>query len=220
MARVKLSPSTIEAFRKGRLYERSDAELIDQITGEFKPNAPVSIGSAFGSLLEKGEAVGKWSEGVLQVYEPEFSALWDLDTQLVELALAHRAAYRGMAYEVRAQVELECMGYTVVCPMRVDGLRGLCVHEFKTTAGNAAYEDFERSVQWRLYLMAFPDAAKAVYSVFQVGRTKADPRLVTLKGFRQFAFERDTNLAQYVHEQVFEVLHFLSIRGLIQYIEV
>jgi hypothetical protein len=222
MARLKISPSVLEAFRKGRLFDRSDAELVEQLTGEFKGNEATSLGSAFHSIIEHGDTVGNWELGtphgaILHVYEPELSALWAFTYEAVEAAWRFRSAYPAMAHEVRGELETECRGHVIHSPLRVDGVHGARIHEVKTTCSNftPSWEVFERSAQWRIYLLAFPQAQKVVYTVFQLKRDRKDERLVHFKECHQFAYTRENGMAEYVAREMYELVCFAEARGLI-----
>lgn len=218
MPRLKLSPSAIESFRKGRLFDRTNEQLIEGLVGEFEGNEHTSIGTAFGSILQHGDSVGAWNEGALEVYEAELSKLWAFDSEAVEAGLAFRQHYRPLSYEVRGSIEYEALGYRIFGPLRVDAVQGSCIHEFKTTTSSyqPSFEDFERSVQWRAYLLAFPNAQQVIYTVFHLSRQKADSRLIRLKGLHQFGFRRDTQMHEYLHSQTVELVRFAETHNLIE----
>lgn len=223
MPRLKLSPSAIESFRKGRLFNRTNEELIEGLTGEFRGNDYTSIGSAFGSVLQFGETVGNWDdeETLFEVYEGEQSKLWAFDAAAMEAAHAFRQFYKPLSYEVRGELEYESLGHQVYSPLRVDAVQGATIHEFKTTTSShtPSFEDFERSVQWRAYLLAFPNAQRVIYTVFHFKRSKADERFVGLKALHQFAFSRCEGLLDYLKIETAELARFAHTHNLIEQLQ-
>lgn len=219
MRRLKLSPSIIEAFRKARLYDNPVEEIISLLTGEYKPNKHTSLGTAYHSIIQHGESVGTWDDGLFNVYEAEFSALWAFEPKAVEAALAFRDKYR-MVHEVKASLEFETRGRTIVSPMRVDGIQGALIHEIKTKTGQAPdYESYLASVQWRMYLSALPNANRVLYTVFELKPNKKDERIIGLKEVHQYAFQRCKSDDSYIHENVNELLHFCELHGLLGHLE-
>jgi hypothetical protein len=66
-----------------------------------------------------------------------------------------------------------------------------------------------------MYLLAFPYAQQVVYSIFQLKRDKKDERLVHFKACHQFAYTRENGMAEYVVQELYELIAFTEARGLI-----
>lgn len=219
MQRIKLSPSTLEAFRKGRLFDNPPDEIAQLWTGEFKGNEHTSRGSAYHAIIEHGEGVGRWEDGHLHVFEHDLGVEWIFTPEAVQAALQFRERYK-MVHEVKGSLTFEAGGYEVFCPFRVDGVHGLLIHEVKTKVGQTPdYETYMDSLQWRLYLEGFKDAIGVIYTVFELKLSKKNENLVDIKDVHQFVFYREPNLLWAVQNEVYELLNFCAVHGLLNYLQ-
>lgn len=187
-----ISPSILEQYRlwKTGVYQRmgkDSDDLVEYIKGDYKPNIYTSRGNAYGAMIEHGpdkytmsfdhpqvdelfEAINKPdSDGIPTVgkyffYDKEFGKLWAFTDEEVEPIRKIRQDFPHMAYEVRASLSFKNMGPVPVwVGMRLDGMFGLGLHEFKTTSKPKMYQDREESLQAKCYLTAFKDAQSITY---------------------------------------------------------
>jgi hypothetical protein len=70
-----------------------------------------------------------------------------------------------------------------------------------------------------MYLLTFPYAQKVVYSVFKLKRDKKDERLVHFRGLDQFAYARESGMAEYVAQELYELVSFAEARKILEYLK-
>ncbi len=177
MTKIQISPSLLEEYRKVQagLFDRTGDDLESQILGDFARTEAMSRGSAYHAILEHGAepyAVGD----SCKVHDPQMGIDWVFSKEAVAPALAVRKELDGrLLHEIWGNYETVVGGYLVSMRLRVDALQpdALLAHEFKTTGSQPSFLGYYDSLQWRCYLLAFPDLQAVKYTVFQLG-TKND----------------------------------------------
>jgi hypothetical protein len=171
-----LSPSKLEVYRK---YVEGKPEFITQevviaaIRGDREWKPALDLGSGFHLALEKGPE---------RYWQPQRQRYLVCDRELandqvftqaqMNWVLRYRQRYAGMTHEVPVTWErVTRTNRRFVVRMRIDGMYGLEVHEHKTTSRPPDYEQYERSLQWRLYLAA-TGAQLCQYNVFEFLRAE------------------------------------------------
>lgn len=155
---MRISTTTIESFRLFCQPDQewmSEQDLIDSITGVWKPNHKVSLGSAFGRVLETPEpyAVAGGYRIVVDGQTFEFGA----DVMAAPLALMDR---RGV-FEAKA---LKAYGPVDVVA-KADQIIGARLVEHKTTLSTFDFEKYADSYQWRFMADIF-EPSVITYHVF------------------------------------------------------
>lgn len=207
------------------------------ILGEFKWNDAMSRGSAYHALLEHGgerykdvktggavhlfstewdsyekEVVDKFikipDETITyRVHEPEMGKTWTFSKEAAQPALDLHEGYKKMTHEVWSQLELEVDGYTVFMRIKMDGIDGLNLHEFKTTGSAKKALDYYESIQWKVYLAAQPELADVTYHIFQLnkGNTKCK--------YYSFTFPREQGLIETIRNEISVMIPWLEGQG-------
>lgn len=175
---IRIWPTLLNEWRTVRLglYNAGPERLEESITGEFKMNAAVSRGWAYHKLLEDGPDkyaakapdILHGANPVFTVHEPRMNTAWTFSWEAVQPVYRLHEQYTGMAHEVWANMDLDLGKYRVRSNMRLDGLDGLEVNEFKTTGRSLKWVDYYGSLQWRMNLMAHPELQRVVYHIFKL----------------------------------------------------
>lgn len=216
---VTISPTKLETYRKHHREEMNGwitkKRLIEQLTAEFKPSPATSLGKAYHELIEFGpDKYFHRRQRCWKVYEKEMKIMHVFNVNQARPALNTWAEFKGGVNEVKVTMLTEIPGYTVYSSMRVDQLYGLQVNDWKTTSGSwpPKYNEYERSVQWRMYLMSMPEMARFLYRVFQFGQDKDGKK----KWVDQYDFmmERRSDIDQYVKLYMNGYIEFCLANGL------
>jgi hypothetical protein len=124
---------------------------------------------AFRPIMMSGSGLDVATEPqVYRVPEPEMKKVWEFRPAAVAPIIALREKYKGMVHEVWSHWETEIQGVQIRMNMRFDAIDGLDYHEFKTTGSQPNYLKYFDSIQWRCYLLPFPEIQAVNYTVFQL----------------------------------------------------
>lgn len=164
-----ITPSKLELYRKfseGAAFGAVTEQMVTAaIMGEGAGVKP-ALGAAFEALLELGPEKfyhSAWRQYIVKTQE--MAQQVKFSPEQVAPAQLLRQQFPRMRYGLRYVATLRVGQYLVKMPMRLPGVNGLVVHEIKTQAGNFAFDNYERSCQWRAYLLA-TGASFAQYHVF------------------------------------------------------
>lgn len=207
MKKISISPSLLESYRIARtgLFGKTADDLANDVLGIRHPNEAMSRGTAYHKLLEYGGAPFAVAGG-FRVPEPELAREWFFTTEAADPALRLRDQYATMIHELKTIWRTSCQGYEVQMMMRFDGLNGTEVHEFKTKARAPSYLDYFDAMQWRCYLMAFPELTAVNYTVFQL--TEKNDRCQ----LHEFSMTRDDDTEATVHAHLTGFIAWLESR--------
>jgi hypothetical protein len=177
MRTLSISPSLLEEYRLTLLgmWDKNGDTLDTYITQPRVDSEAMSRGRAYHLLLEHGPerhettVVSQRGERkIYSVYEPEMAKNWIFEAEAVAPIFAIRAKYLNAVHEVWAHWETEIQGVQIRMNMRFDAIDGLDYHEFKTTGSQPNYLKYFDSIQWRCYLLPFPEIQAVNYTVFQL----------------------------------------------------
>lgn len=170
---MRISTTTIESYRLFMQPEQewmSEQELIDSISGVFKPTPAVLLGIAFGQVLETPERFKAPNGFLCHGYSFD-------DTVMAEpLALMDR---RGV-YEAKG---VKRYGADLDVVAKADQIVGTHLIEHKTTCGTFDFDKYAASCQWRFMADIF-EPSQITYHVFLLD--DHGNGVVTLKGIESF----------------------------------
>ena len=164
---MRISATTLEAFRRYTRGLKPEAELVATIQRRFVPTPRVHLGRAYGHMLEK-PAKHRVDGGYASCPDVDGCAIegFRFDADVVDQALAVIDS-RGW-FEQKA---LKRYGKHVVVSV-ADHVLGSVLSEFKTKLGSVDLERYVDSAQWRLMADAFqPSVVK--YQVFELAQRRS-----------------------------------------------
>jgi hypothetical protein len=197
---VRISTTTLESFRLFMQPDQdwmSEQELIDSINGVFIPTPAVSLGLAFGKVLETPERFQ-----VPGGYACNGFSFDDL-TMEAPLALMDR---RGV-YEAKA---VKRYGLCDVVA-KADQIVGAHLKEHKTTCSTFNFEKYADSCQWRFMVDIF-EPLKVTYHVFLLD--DHGNGVVELRGIETFNLYPYANLHQDCCELLGRFVDYVTAKGL------
>lgn len=216
---LMISPSKLETYRKFKDEEWNgfitEEAVITDIKGEKEWSAKMTFGTAFHAVLEHGHERYLQDDGLYHIKVDDMPEEIICTFEELIPAIEHRIAHPYMVHEIKAKHWLKIKGYNVLLNMRVDGAEGLRVHEHKTTSKPVELEGYERSIQWRIYLLA-TKAQYVQYNIFKVYEPKKGPRRVDPFSFKLFPYE---GLERDVCALVHSFIEFCEKRNLLPYIK-
>ncbi len=146
----------LEAFRRyitntdRDRFQISEQSLIDSITGRFKGNSLTKIGTAFHSIIEKGEDILTHpTDGGFRM--PIEGGDVYLSHTHTDIALRYRDSHPAAFHEVRLYKDF---GPAIItgCADLIDGIE---MHDVKTKFSTPSDSEYVNSCQWRYYLDIF-----------------------------------------------------------------
>lgn len=147
---IRMSVSDLESYRYWKAMETGDLQLlITRLQHREIPTPEMMAGRAFAKLMENAA-----EETILQQDVDGWRFAFNLDTEFSIPPVR----------ELKAEQEFDTPNGPVLLVGKVDGLRGLAVHDQKLTERFDA-ERYTDSLQWRAYLTMF-EATEFVYDVF------------------------------------------------------
>jgi hypothetical protein len=199
MRKISISPSLLDYYRvtQAGLFGKTGDDLANDIIGKREPNEAMSRGTAYHRLIEEGgekflvqDAIinpfdgGEIKEDIwYKVWEPEFGTHWGFKAEAAAPALQIRSTYPNMLHEMKARHTLKLRGFEVEMRMRLDGVDGITVHEFKTKNRAPAMMEYYNALQWRCYLLPFPEIQAVKYTIFHLNdmNTTCTPHTFTFE---------------------------------------
>lgn len=177
----KISPSILEEWRKTTIgaYGKTGQSFVDYICTPFETNEAASRGIAYHEMLENGPDAYRLPGG-FEVKEQGLQKTWLFSDNAVEPIYRIRDQYPNMVFECWNDLELNIDGFDILIKMRLDGLWGLELHEFKTTgsysiaAQKSDGTGYLQSLQHKVYLYSFPLLKKCKYHIFQLNKDNTD----------------------------------------------
>ena len=227
MAKIKISPSLLNEWASllnGDYEEwgKDESDIVDYILGDYQPNAAVSKGSAVHLMLEHGvdqyEDHSEETEFLTyKVYEEDFDHTWTFTWEAVEPIHKLRQSLEGGIFEPWNNFEFDCLGYRIRMNMRHDYLRGIKLHEFKTSKNAKKYVDYLHSYQMKSYFLACPDVAQITYHCFQVPDEPKKDGIIRWSRYQRFEYLRTGDEFEEVESMTRSLLKFIkSDRRLLQ----
>jgi hypothetical protein len=174
--------TTLESFRR-MLYNNPDNEtaydteksFLESLKGEFKGNDMTVIGTAFHSIVERGETVCDItaSKGLSPFDPDDVRVSVEVDGKTVvfnqqqfDVAIAYRDRMRGALHEVPARRTFTTRHGDITVFGTADLLHGIYIRDIKTRFSRCVQQDYIDSYQWRFYLSLF-EMRHFVYDVFE-----------------------------------------------------
>lgn len=221
MLNIRISPSRLEEYRsyideEYNGYITQDM-VISSIKGEkaFTPQA--NFGTAFHAVIEKGvEAFPKGKNGTLIVLDGDMPESVILPRKAVNMAVEYRQEHPYMVHEVWQWLNLKYGEFLFTIPMKIDGLEGIKVYEVKTGTRPKVYEDYFKSVQWKLYLLGTEGSQSVTYDHFtyQEPNTKRKDWLVDRD---TFIYEPYRTMKEEVGHWLISYANFCKTHDLLEY---
>ena len=199
----KVSPSLLDSFdivQKG-IFDKPVEDLIASIKREFVPGPAMEFGTAVHEFIETGD---------MNLLHPNTAM------QLIPFYEKHK----GTAKEVKIRPEI-FPGIKI--SMMADELHGVHIGEFKTGSRFYGHAFYDRSPQWKFYLMGF-EARRMVYYHFLYRKPSVSafpvkfPVLFT--GFKCFDYYPYKGMEQEMKNLCIEFIEFCKVHNLEQYITI
>jgi hypothetical protein len=201
---VRISATTLESYRLWRHPEQewmSEQDLQNTIRGVFVPNHKISLGQAFGRVLEDPDRYAV--PGGFRIVANEEPFAFGRDVLEPCLALIDR---RGV-FEAKAQ---KAYGDVDVVS-KADHLLGAHLREFKTTLSSFDVSKYLDSCQWRYMADAF-EPSRITYHIFCLDEAKNG--VVSLKDIHTFNLFPYADLHQDCCELLREFCVYVTACGL------
>lgn len=207
---MRISATQLESFR---LFMEPDqewmtaADLEATIRGQFVPNHKVSLGLAFGYVLERPEQFAVPGGYRVQTGGEIFEFGNDVMAEPMALIDRRRGVFEAkavMAYGPHAVAS------------KADYLIGAELHEFKTTVSSFDFDKYAQSVQWRFMADAM-QPIKVVYHVFCL--EEATNGVIGLRSIETFALYPYAELHEDCARLVREFADYVTAAGLADVLE-
>lgn len=227
MDTISFSPSKLEVFRKFIDEEYNGwftkEKVIEQIKGEQKASFAANRGTAIHEIIEHGyDKYFNKDTGLYHVIvenrdgtEPE---VFDFHPEHIKPVMEYHDKHKRAVNEIPLQLRLKVGCYNVVMRMRVDAMHGLAVIDHKTSDKEPKVDEYERSVQWKLYLLA-TQGKMFNYNHFQIREPKRGPEkgkvIITRREWSLFPYpEMESDIIGWCNR----FINFCEVEGLHDYI--
>lgn len=158
MKRAYLSPSKLEVYRKfiQNAPYSSQQDVISTIRGDRTWKPALDLGVGFHLALDRGpEAYWDPFYDAYVIRSRQLAYPQVFSAEQMAWVQRYRKRYHRMVHECSMKWHAETLsGTPFTINMRLDGVEGLEVHEHKTTSREIFVDDYEKSLQWRIYLAA------------------------------------------------------------------
>lgn len=209
MIELNLSPSKIEKFRQHREEEYkgfiTKDKLIDSLLGKVIWTQQATFGTAFHLVLENGAEAYKLSTGEYLIRGAEMPEPVKCTYNEILLADEFHKNHPSMNNETWLTSSILIDGMKVNLRMRIDGLEGNEIHEHKTTMKDLDVHFYERSLQWKIYMMA-TEAHTVQYNVFPYKEPEGQERQVSYYPLR--FYRGGIEMEQEVYRNIRGLIHF------------
>lgn len=199
---MRISATQIESFR---LFMAGDwmpeEELLATIRGEFAGNHKVSLGAAFGKVLETPDRYAV--DGGYRVQHGGETFEFGADVMAEPLALVDR---RGV-FEAKA---VKRYGPHEVAS-KADHLLGGELSEFKTTLSSFDFDKYAQGCQWRFMADAF-QPVRITYHVFLL--SEGTNGVIDLRGIETFRLYPYAELPKDCADLVQAFADYVTAKGL------
>lgn len=172
--------------------------LVEQLTGTYQINEASSRGWAYHQLIENGgqrykktsldalkdsgmdyhEIKGMRFETWYEIedwrvkknpWSGDFDPVWRFTEKAALPGIIEHDQYAGLVHEVWVDWYTRSLGQDIRIRMKVDGLNGATIEEYKTSKMAGKYKRYHSSLQWQCYLEALQDANVVRYTHIQLG---------------------------------------------------
>jgi hypothetical protein len=211
---VRIGTTTLESFRLWSDPEQAwmpEEDILATIRGEFRSNAKMLLGQAFGRCLEKP---AKYLQGEVYRVPVRIDEQW---TEYVfRASMMDRALQefdRRGVFEVRGKKQYGPV--TVVS--KADQILGTAIIENKAKIGTFDFDKYAESYQWRFELDTFEGATSVTYKVFMLDED--DEGQLDLKSVESFSLYPYAGLHEDCRDLVRRFQEYVAARGLVSFLE-
>jgi len=187
----RMSPSKLENFRVYLDEEYNGSvtleDVVKYLRGEAKWKPSMNYGSAIHAVLEHGHLKYLQKGDICIIKEKDFPEPITLTLQELAPVIEYRRKHPKLISEVKLTHDLVLPYGTIQIPMKVDGMEGNVVHEHKNPESSWHLEDYERSIQWKIYLVA-TNAYCVQYNIFCWKKLKDKPVEIKRESFRLYRY--------------------------------
>lgn len=197
----RISVSSLENFRRYMIEATewdTEERLISSIKGEFEGNTKTRCGEAYHKIIE-GEYVNTSSihgsdnidfePGVILVNCDDQQNRKPFSYKFTEAqgraAINFRNDHPLMIHEVTGFKKYKTARGEVQISLRVDGLEGRIIHDFKTKYSAYNVMDYTDSIQWKIYADVF-GLDQFIYDIFRVTKVSGENAFVEKPGIPFF----------------------------------
>lgn len=213
---LKISPSTLEDYRNCTLgnFRKTTEDFILKLDQPWIKTEPQSKGEAYHKLIELGPLPFQetTASGATQyrVNDPEMNIDWIFNEAQAAPALATHVNHPNVQREVWGRLNFDTDKYSIRVNLRVDALDQHIIWDYKTTGSKYTprEQSYFDSVQWPLYMMAYPDAKTFQFRVFHLHD-------LTCKQY-DFVFQKDLEREKNAMYWMTNLIDFAEKRGIIQ----
>lgn len=161
----RVSVTTLEKFRRymaGTSPYDTEESLIESLKGLFKGTDKTLYGSAYHKLIE-GEYVAADKEVAVCIHQDVFV----FTPEQYAPALAFRDKHLAMVFEQDQRKVYETAFGKIQVTGRIDGLKFMKAHDFKTCFRSVDDQSYRDSCQWKFYLNML-ELSNFEYNVFEI----------------------------------------------------
>ena len=214
--RLKISPSTLENYRVCTLgyYRKTVQDFIDKLDQPWIKTEPQSKGEAYHKLIELGplhfKEIAPDGSTRYRVNDPEMNIDWLFNESQAAPALATHVSHPNVQREIWGRYAVDLGNYSVTMNLRLDALDQFKIWDYKTTGSKYVPErkTYWESVQWPIYMMAYPDVTTFHFRVFHLHNETCDQH--------DFVFEKDPAREEYARRWLIHLIDFAEKRGIIE----
>lgn len=201
---MRASATQIEAFRLWRDPEQewmAEDDLLAQLRGEFRTNHKITLGSAFGRVLETPDVYRAQGGYRVELWGETFEFGDDVMAPCFAL-IDPRGVFEAKAVQRYGPHEVAS---------KADHLLGAHLSEFKTTLSSFDFDKYAESCQWRFMADAFKPT-RITYRVFCLD--EATNGVISLKSIESFDLYPYPALHEDCQRLVYEFAEYVEAKGL------
>lgn len=177
----RISVTSLEKFRRYISGIDTEESLIEALSGTFKGNSYVWIGSAFHGIVENGEQAYRVADGGMVAEVDGYAVL--MDGLQVATALQYRSELFGALHEVPIGMDFLDGRFPIHVTGRIDLLHGNDIRDIKTKYSRSEASDYIDSYQWRLYLQ-MTGAERFYFDVFEFAGYDKEKHGIDVRGLK------------------------------------
>lgn len=214
----RISPSKLENFRAYIDEEYNGYITLESMTDYLKGKSvwkpSMNYGSAIHAVLEYGHAKYLQKGDICVIKEDDFPEPITLTVDELAPVIRYRQRHPNLISEIKLTKSLFINNDEVQISMKVDGIEGVIVHEHKNPENSWHIDDYERSVQWKIHLIA-TGAECVQYNIFCWKKPKDKLLSITLNSFQLFRYP---TIEEDIKEVINMVINFCNLHGLTEFI--
>jgi len=196
------SLNNVSAYMKDEIEV---GDLIERLTGEYKPTALMKIGESFHAVLESPYSYYDKAKSLYVCGGYEFT--------VSDVLHASKVIPQEAIYELSVDKIYSVNGHDILVTARVDAIYGRYIYENKTTFSTFSFDRYYDSMQWRYYLDMM-DGERMYYNIFCMKEPLEDSRLVTLRSIERFYFKPYPSLADDIKSNLSDFITVIEDIGI------